>query len=192
VTSTPSHLLCDGCGQLAAPEHIAHRLLRLEWTTRYRPLHIQALLLSGIAPHSDSEFFYSPEGLLQGEAANLLAALNIHREGKSANDILTEFQKRGLLLVHLLECPINSEPSNTSAILEQHLPRAVTRIRRSLKPKRVLLISNELLPLVPKLQQSDLGCPVFAGPNGPFQLEESLLARELDEFQGALGAVSGH
>ena len=31
-------LRCDGCGQAASPEHMARRLRRLEWTTRYRPV----------------------------------------------------------------------------------------------------------------------------------------------------------
>jgi len=63
---------CDGCGQSAAPAHFARRLQRLEWAARYRPVHIQALLLGGVAPEANAAFLYSPEGNYQGEAANRL------------------------------------------------------------------------------------------------------------------------
>src|SRR5437899_12101620 len=43
-------LPCDGCGQAATAEHIARRLQRLEWTTRYRPVHIHTLLLGAYSP----------------------------------------------------------------------------------------------------------------------------------------------
>ncbi len=49
-------LRCDGCGQLASPEHIARRLQRLEWTTRFRPVHIGTLLLGATAPQNTSLF----------------------------------------------------------------------------------------------------------------------------------------
>src|SRR5207253_8014232 len=49
-------LVCDGCGQAATAEHIARRLQRLEWTTRYRPVHIHALLLGAFSPLRDEEF----------------------------------------------------------------------------------------------------------------------------------------
>src|SRR5258708_24143168 len=67
-------LRCDGCGQLASPEHIARRLQRLEWTTRFRPVHIGTLLLGAIAPRNDNEFIYSSACAWDGEAKMLLAA----------------------------------------------------------------------------------------------------------------------
>ncbi len=39
--------------------------------------------------------------------------------------------------------------------------QVLTRIRRSLKPKRVLLISELLGPLVAGLSSAELGCPVI-------------------------------
>lgn len=108
-----SALICDGCGQLAQPAHIAHRLERLEWTTRFRPVHIQTLLLSGIAPASDDDFLYAPESKLSGEAAAILELLEISAVGKPLELILTETQKRGILLTHAMECPL--EPGTTAA-----------------------------------------------------------------------------
>src|SRR5258708_40081209 len=99
-------LRCDGCGQAASPEHIARRLQRLEWTTRYRPVHIGTLLLGAVAPQNDSEVVYSPGGAWDGEARILLAAARLPQEGKSAESTLAEFQRLAFLLTHVLECPL--------------------------------------------------------------------------------------
>ena len=181
-------LSCDGCGQSASPDHLTRRLQRLEWTTRYRPVHIQALLLGGISPAADSAFLYSPDDDYEGEAANLLDALQIPRAGKSADAILAEFQKRGLFLTHVLECPLepNASPSTAQQLLEKQLPVALARIRRSLRPKRVILFSSELAPLAGKLTEAVLGTPVFTGHYGPLPLVSSLSADQLDEFRRAL------
>jgi len=185
-------LPCDGCGQSASPEHLARRLQRLEWTTRYRPVHIQAQLLGGIAPQADAAFLYSPAGDYQGEAANLLEALRIPMAGKSADAILTEFQKRGLFLTYVLECPLEPgvAPSGEQELLEKQLPAATARIRRSLKPKRLVLFSKELARLAGKLTEAALGFPVFAGVYGPFVLDGSLTESQIEEFRGMLPAGS--
>jgi len=97
-------LRCDGCGQPASSEHVARRLQRLEWTTRYRPVHIGTLLLGAVAPQKDSEFIYSLASAWDGEARILLAATGIAPEGKSAETTLAEFQRQGFFLTHVLEC----------------------------------------------------------------------------------------
>lgn len=164
--SNPSLLPCDGCGQLAAPAHIARRLQRLEWATRFRPVHIQALLLAGIAPQRDDDFLYAPQSTFHGEARTLLQAVQIPTEGKSHETVLSEFQKLGLMLTHVLECPLEEGvlPEQAPTLLEKQLPSAVARIRRSLKPKRILLISADLQQLANKLLPIDLGCSVLPGP----------------------------
>src|SRR6266705_1720713 len=91
---------CDGCGQIASPEHIARRLRRLEWATRYRPVHIQTLLLGAIAPVEDREFLYSPGKEFRGEAAVLLRAVGISAAGKPAEAIQAEFQRAGYFLTY--------------------------------------------------------------------------------------------
>src|SRR2546428_5690956 len=67
-------LPCDGCGQNASTEHIARRLQRLEWATRYRPVHIHTLFLGSASPQKQEEFLYSPNGEFLGEAGVLLEA----------------------------------------------------------------------------------------------------------------------
>jgi len=162
----PTLLPCDGCGQLASAEHIARRLQRLEWATRFRSIHIQALLLAASAPQTDSEFLYSPDAAFTGQAGILLSALGIPTAEKSREEVLADFQKRGLVLASLLECPI--EPSTVAteshALIEHHLPHAVARIRRSLKPKRILVIAPELQPFLPQLTESALGCSAIYAP----------------------------
>jgi hypothetical protein len=191
MTTSPL-LLCDGCGQSASPAHLARRLQRLEWTTRYRPVHIQALLLGGIAPEADAAFLYCPEGNYQGEAANLLDALRISRAGRSADAILTDFQKGGLLLTHVLECPLETgvSPAGAHLLLEKQLPTVIARIRRSLKPKRLVLFSVELATLAGKFTEAALGSPVFTGSYGPFSLDGSSSGSEMEAFRRALPAAS--
>ena len=190
--NTPLLLRCDGCGQSASPRHLARRLRRLEWTTRYRPVHIQVLLLGGIAPEADAAFLYSPEGNFQGEAANLLEALQVSGAGKTAEAILTECQKRGLLLTHVLECPVEPDvsPADAQQLLEKMLSAVIARIRRSLKPKRVVLFSKELAAVAGKLTERVLECPVFTGSYGPFSLDGKPGDDEMEEFRRVLAASS--
>jgi len=182
-----SPLRCDGCGQIASHLHIVKRLKRLEWTTRYRPIHIQALLLSGISPVTDAEFLYSAADELHGEAARLLSALGIPHEGRASEGALAEFQRRGLLLTHVLECPLEAGAENSAeqrALLQKRVPFVISRIRRSLKPKRVLLLSNALAGLTGHFLEADLGCAVMLDGGKPFELEGD--AARLREALGPL------
>jgi hypothetical protein len=189
---TTSFLLCDGCGQPASPDHFACRLQRLEWSTRYRPVHIQTLLLSAFPPAQDSSFLYSEAVPPDGEAAQLLDALQIPWEGKPTASFLGEFQKRGLFLMHLLECSVEQASLTGEGLrspLEEHLPLAAARIRRSLRPKRVVLISPELQAVAGKLTESSLGCPVLLHLDKPFEIIKKDGASEIAAFRLALGGV---
>jgi hypothetical protein len=186
----PPLLPCEGCGQLADSRHIAMRLERLEWASRFRPIHIQTLLLSGIAPAQDDEYFYNPSGQFRGEAGKLLQSLQIPADGNSAESVLGEVQKRGLMLVHVLECPLSAElsPFEAGPLLENQLPTTVKRIRRSLKPKRVLFVCADMVPLAEKLLRTGLGCPVFPSAGGAFLSGSLPSEAELQSFRIALVA----
>jgi len=181
---------CDGCGQPADSQHIALRLQRLEWATRFRPIHIQTVLLSGIAPARNDEFLYHPGGGFAGEARRVFDAVQITTAGKSPESALTEFQKCGLTLVHVLECPVTpARPSSDAQLLlENHLAAAITRIRRSLKPKRVLLVGSELQAVADKLRQTDLGCPVYPAVGSVFLWNATPTGQEFEAFRAVLGA----
>lgn len=193
---TQSTLLpCDGCGQPADSAHLARRLERLEWATRFRPIHVQAVLLAFAQPTSNTDFLYAPEGAFTGPAADLLEALALPFERKSRDEVLTGFQKRGLLLAHLLECPLEAgvTPEGASALAEKQLPSAVARIRRSFRPKRVLLVSPELRAFEARLTEPALGCPVY-----PVWLESAgkpgavASAEGVQRLRAALPALAAH
>jgi len=182
-------LPCDGCGQAASTEHITQRLQRLEWTTRYRPVHINTLVLGAFSPRDEKDFLYAPGGEFGGEAALLLDAVGISTTGRAAETVHAEFQRGGFFLTHVLECPLDGNAGagvETAALLTKRLQAVATRIRRSLKPKRVVLISQALAPILKEITGLELGCPVvldngrlfeFDGPapgNSVVRLREAL------------------
>jgi hypothetical protein len=176
--STTAALVCDGCGQTASAEHIARRLRRLEWTTRYRPVHIHTLLLGAFSPLRDEDFLYAgggeDGGEFRGEAAQILSAVGISTAGKTRDAVHAEFQRAGFFLTHVLECPLEGDPANAEAVaalLAKRLQQVATRIRRSLKPKRVMAVTEELAPVVEDILALDLGCPVVLDHGKPFRLE---------------------
>jgi hypothetical protein len=182
------HLVCDGCGQSASPEHIARRLERLQWTTRYRPIHISALLLGAIAPEDEQDFLYA--GNFKGEGRRLLEAVGLSPGERPAETVLSEFQRGGFFLTHALECPLESGQSGESVserLLAQRLSSVVTRIRRSLRPKRVVLISELWAPLVARLSSAELGCPVVLNDGQPFGLDSLGSSRAVHHLRQALG-----
>jgi hypothetical protein len=171
-------LLCDGCGQPASSEHTARRLQRLEWTTRYRPLHIGTVLLGAFAPEDAATFLYaiSNTGDFIGEAGNVLASSGVSQNGKSSEAALAEFQRAGFLLTYVLECPLNPGVNDEAAIhglLRSRLPALLARIRRSLKPKRIVPISSALESLMESLGAGELGCSVVLDGGKPFALDSA-------------------
>jgi hypothetical protein len=178
MTTNTSEILCDGCGQPASPEHLARRLKRLEWATRYRPIHLHTLLLGAVSPQAPTEVLYSPEETHSGEAANLLAAAGISSAGKSTDTILSEFQRRGIYLAHVLECPLDVLSSGAGFLnnaLITRLPTLFTRIRRSLKPRRLAFISGNLTSLIERFASAQLNCEFVLDDGRAFALDHSNL-----------------
>jgi hypothetical protein len=194
VMTTTAALVCDGCGQAASGEHFARRLRRLEWTTRYRPVHIHTLLLGAFAPQEESDFLYAPGVEFGGEAAALLDAAGIATAGKTRDAVNAEFQRAGFFLTHVLECPFEGEGSlqaDARAALKERLTVVATRIRRSLKPKRVMLITEALSPLVDELFALNLGCPVLLDGGKPFRLESGAGENGVKRLREALAGPAG-
>ena len=200
-------LRCDGCGQVASPEHTARRLQRLEWATRFRPVHIRALLLGAVGPREDNEFLYAPGCQFQGEAAMLLRALGIHSEGKPTEAVQMEVQAAGFFLGHVLECPLENDLSamtdgpdgegrrrkaaatRATELLRERLPFAASRIRRSLKPKCVIPVTEKLEPFVQDIVSLDLSCPVILNDGKPFDFSDSAGEQEFLRFREALNGI---
>jgi len=165
---------CDGCGQNSSPGHIAARLKRLEWSTRNRPVHIQTLLLCAASQPEEREFLYSPNCDFGGEAGRVLEVAGIGAGGKAVDAVQAEFQRAGFFLTPVLECAFETESQGGAerlSLLERRLPAMGTRIRRSLKPKRVALISVELEAVAQKIAAMELGCPVVLDSGKPFALD---------------------
>jgi hypothetical protein len=187
-------LVCDGCGQAASGEHIARRLRRLEWTTRYRPVHIYTLLLGAFSPREESDFLYAPGGEYRGEAALLLDAAGISTAGKTRDAVHAEFQRAGFFLTHVLECPLEGDERlapDAHAALKGRLAAVATRIRRSLKPKRVMVITEELSPLVDDIFALNLACPVLLDRGKPFRLESGAGESGVERLREALAGPAG-
>jgi hypothetical protein len=194
--TTSFALTCDGCGQEASQEHIARRLRRLEWATRYRPVHINTLLLGAASPPEETDFFYSPQCALQGETARLLEAAGISFDGKTTDGVHAEFQRDGFFLTHVLECPLEEDSgrvTNRSSLLterlSQRLPAMAARIRRSLKPKRVVLVSRALDPIVTKITAETFGCRVMLDEGRAFALDGADAAEAVVRLRTALAVV---
>ena len=176
-------LVCDGCGQPADQEHIARRMKRLENMTRYRPIHVQALFLGAASPVNAGEYLYSARDLFAGESAALLRALSVEVSGRTVDATLTDFQRRGYLLAHLLDCgeEQGAEATRREA-LTRRMPATLTRIRRSFKPKRVVLLGTELEEFVPQFIAANLDAMLVLQNGKPFEwneLSDGLLAKEL-------------
>jgi len=187
-------LVCDGCGQEASAEHIERRLRRLEWTTRYRPVHINTLVLGAFSPQEEKDFLYAPGGEFHGEAAHLLDALGISSAGKAAEGVHAEFQRAGFFLTHVLECPLDRDAgqgAEAAALLAQRLQPVATRIRRSLKPKRVVLISQALGPILEKILALELGCPVVLDNGKLFEFDGPAPGNSVARFREALAGPAG-
>jgi hypothetical protein len=186
-----AEMRCDGCGQLGSPEHIARRLQRLEWTTRYRPVHIGTMLLGAVSPQADSEFIYAPGGSGAGEAGLLLYAAGIKPEGRSADVTLAEFQRAGFFVTHVLECPLeNGNPEAIQQLIANRLPAVLTRIRRSLKPKKLVPISSQFRQFLPVLAAGDLPCTVLLDGENPFALDGGAPQETLERLRRGLKARS--
>jgi hypothetical protein len=190
--TTENLLPCDGCGQPASPGHIAKRLQRLEWTTRYRPLHIGTLLLGAVAPRHDSDFLYAEGGEFRGDAGIILAVAGLSITGKPTEAVLTEFQRGGFLLTYVLDCPFeqSTDPSELQRLLERRLPAVLARVRRSLRPKRLVPMAQALDPSLGALENASLGCAVVLDGGKAFALDGASPAHTIERLRGALASVT--
>ena len=73
-----------------------------------------------------------------------------------------------------------------TTLLGEHLPSVVSRIRRSLKPKRVILVTEVPPGVVQDILSMDLGCPVVLDEGRPFRFSPSNEGVGLSRFQEIL------
>jgi hypothetical protein len=185
-----AQIICDGCGQVASAEHVARRLRRLEWATRYRPLHVQTLLLGAVMPLADVEFVYADAAEFSGEAERVLRVAGIAAARKSAETIHLELQRAGIFVAHVLECPLEATGGAAFAVLlQRRIGNTLLRIRRSIKPRRVAAMGAEMDLVVKKLTEQELGCTTILDGGQAFNLDERY--ESIERLRAALARPVG-
>jgi len=181
-------IVCDGCGRESSSDHLARRFARLEQATRYRPIHMQAVFLGAQSPASSRAYLYGAENDFVGEAAALLRALQIETAGRTAEIALSEFQRKGFFLTHVLECAPDGglEDLDLSEALKKKLPLVTRRLRTSLRARRVIVISREMNSVASDLGTAQLGGELFLDGGKAFDLESPESAERLRSTLQAL------
>lgn len=167
--------VCDGCGARVDDAHIRQRIERLELSTRFRPIHIQVLLIDSAPPGRPDDFFYRiPQNrLARSLGARMyfieLAKLAGAKPGSDAAEetTLAEFQRRGFFLAYAVECPVEDYEQLTAAV-RRFAPTVVQRVQTSYKPKHVALISQATQELMKPLQVANWGGQLVLDGGAPF------------------------
>jgi len=183
-------MLCDSCGASAPfvdDRHIRERIERLELATRFRPIHIQVLILDATPPARPADYFYrvtKDRSLRTVESRNYFDELTAS-SGVPPNDEMEEesaldaFQRRGLFLTYLVECPIQ-ENSEVAGVIQRAAPMLLKRLKASYRPKFVALLSQPLEELIPVLRNSGWSDQLILDDGRPF-VNASRLRERLSE-----------
>ena len=124
----------------------------------------------------------------------VLEALGITSRGKPPEATLAEFQRGGFFLAHALECAAenaNASPATVQVLLEQQLASVMARIRRSLKPKKLVPISRFLETALQRLPAGAWGCVVLLDDTRPFALDGELPIEAALRLREVLSSGSG-
>jgi hypothetical protein len=166
METSPNYLPCDGCGLPASSEHIAGRLRRLEFSTRFRPVHIGVLFVALAPPARSEGDFYGPidskefvDPLLEALEIPLTADKSTAGSDPHATDCprLAEFQRRGYYLAYLSECPPPQGDESAASTIARLGPTLIRRIRFNYKPKHIAPLGQELFPLIEMLGAAGIG-----------------------------------
>jgi len=167
--------VCDGCGMQADDAHIRRRIERLELATRFRPIHIQVLLIDGAPPARPGDYFYHAAANRQDRSLVSrdyfdeivkCSGLTISPE-LNEESTLAEFQHRGFYLAHVRECPAERADELDEA-LERLAPVVIRRVEKSYKPKYIVLLSNSLGKLIPQFERSGMSDRLILDHGKPF------------------------
>jgi hypothetical protein len=176
---------CDGCGAQVDEAHIRRRIERLEFATRFRPIHIQVLLLDAAPLPAPDDDFYRPASPAKRSAESQIffneIAKTIGRnpaEPPSEESTLAEFQHQGIFLAYAVECPTES-PELLAAAVTRLAPTVLLRVNASYKPKFVAPISHALQLLIPLFQANGWADRLILREGKPFHSDA--------EFGTALG-----
>jgi hypothetical protein len=160
---------CDSCGAPAAPEHIRARLARLELASRYRPIHIGLLLICTAPPVAIADDLYAWERQEASAEAReylegLFLSVGIGAE-KSPSERMAEFQRRGIYLARLVECPLPAG-APVEIISARAADTMLIRIAQSYMPARIALLAPVAPGLAEALRTAGIGEKLIAGGKG--------------------------
>lgn len=167
--------VCDGCGAQVDDAHIRARIERLEMATRFRPIHIQVLILGVAPPARPEDYFYraAEKGTERSVGARAFFDTMLKCTGEdpsrfaTESEALAEFQRRGLFLTHVVECPEETEAEREAAVA-RCAPSLVKRIQFSYKPKFVAPIFSALHSIVPLLAAAGMAERLILDADQPF------------------------
>ena len=168
-------IVCDGCGAQADDAHIRARIGRLELATRFRPIHIDTLLIDAAPPSRPEDYFYA---VAEDRSVRSVRSRMYFDELMKCADCfshaaiqekvaLAEFQRRGLYLASAIECPIG-EDTELDAAVRKAAPTVVQRIKASYKPKHVALLSEAARELIAPLSDAGWKDRLILDGGGPF------------------------
>jgi hypothetical protein len=199
MESSPNYLPCDGCGLPASPQHIAERVRRLEFSTRFRPVHLGVLFIALAPSIRSEEDFYSPAKSKEFTDP-FLEALEIHSTTEKAgaegnadaggSARLAEFQRRGYYLAYLSECPLPENEGPATSAIARLSPTLIRRIKFNYKPKHIAPLGQELFPLVEMLEDAGLGPILTLGHGLALPVPGAGDKEELDLFRRAVAAAA--
>lgn len=167
--------VCDGCGESVEAGHIRQRIERLELATRFRPIHVNLLLIDAAPPIRREDFLYDASTPLRSRSAAgqayfvELTKLAGATTGPDAplEPILAEFQHGGFFLASAVECPMD-DSDRLSEVIRRLAPTVVCRVQASYKPKYVALISQPTRDLIEPLRASGWGERLILESGAPF------------------------
>jgi hypothetical protein len=184
--------LCDGCGAQVDEPHIRRRIERLELATRFRPIHIQVLVLDAAPPSAPEDYFYRAANSAPRSAASQKFFDEITKcIGANLDELLTEesalaeFQHRGFYLAYVVECPVES-PEQLAAAVTRLAPTVLLRMNASYKPKFVAPVSAALQPVISLLESNSWADRLILHDGKPFDPPSRGSAEQQSAFGVAL------
>ena len=199
MSATPALIYCDGCTIEASPEHLRRRIARLEWASRFRPIHIHTLILAPAPPAALEDYFYAPDGTPRDpETAafyeDLLAACGIAAASEDREKALVAFQHGGFFLAEAVECPVEAgSGKDFDSLVERLTPTVVRRVRFSYRPKSVLVLSERLAGVGRAIEEAETGADLLLWEGAPLRLAGAGDAEGRQRFRAQVRElVAGH
>jgi hypothetical protein len=167
--------ICDGCGGRVDEAHVRERIERLELATRYRPIHIQVLLIDAAPAKHRADFFYeassdrgkrSAAGQAYFDELAKLAG-GVPETGAQTEAVLTEFQRRGFFLTSAVECSIENDHALLDAV-RRLASTVVRRVDTSYKPRSIALISDPTRAVIEPFKKAGWGDRLILAHGAPF------------------------